>query len=249
MTTIPFDPYGEAHRHDPYPAYAELRRHSPVTQLPNGDYAVARYEDVSYVLRHPELFSSTAMLRAMTNVWSADAAAKLPPSDLARIAQMANRMPNLGEMIAARNMIASDPPVHGPMRNLVNRGFTPRRMAQLEMRVRDIARAWLAELERKPAFESCRTSCPVAGHRDRGAARRRARAQGGLQALVRLCHRGATGGAGALGIVDVMEGFTELSEYINGAVSRNDVRNPQDDLISTLLRAEEGETALPPTRS
>src|SRR4029434_2685021 len=30
---IQFDPYSDAQRNDPYPAYAELRRHSPVTKI------------------------------------------------------------------------------------------------------------------------------------------------------------------------------------------------------------------------
>ena len=46
-------------------------------------------------------------------------------------------------MLATRSLIAADPPVHGPMRSLVNRGFTPRRIAALEPRVREIARAAL----------------------------------------------------------------------------------------------------------
>ena len=247
MTAIPFDPYGEAHRHDPYPAYAELRRHNPVTQLPNGDYAVARYEDVSYVLRHPELFSSTAMMRSMTNVWGGGAeAAKLPPADLARIAQLMQRMPKLGDMLSARNMIASDPPVHGPMRNLVNRGFTPRRMAQLEMRVREIARASLAELERKPAFDIVSdffVPLPVTVIAELlGVERER---KDDFKHWSDCAVAGATGGAGAMGVVNVVEGFTDLSVYLTEVVEKRR-RDPQDDLISTLLRAEEGETALSP---
>ena len=68
MTAIAFDPFSEAQREDPYPAYAELRRHSPVTKIEKtGAYAVARYADVAYVLRHPELFSSRTMMTAMSS--------------------------------------------------------------------------------------------------------------------------------------------------------------------------------------
>jgi cytochrome P450 len=56
---------------------------------------------------------------------------------------------------------------------------------------------------------------------------------------------GATGGAGALGPVHVLEGLSELSHYILGVVERRR-SDPQDDLVSTLIRAEDGETALTP---
>ena len=247
MSSIAFDPYSDAQRDDPYPAYAEARRHSPVMKLPNGDYAVARYEDVSFVLRHPELFSSTAMMRAMTNVFgTAEGAAKLTPSDLARIAQLMERMPKLGEMMAARNMIASDPPVHGPMRNLVNRGFTPRRMAQLETRVREIARASLAELERKPEFdivEDFFVPLPVTVIAELLGVERERKED--FKHWSDCAVAGATGGAGAMGVVEVIDGFTGLSQYLTGVVEKRRL-DPQDDLISTLIRAEEGETALTP---
>jgi cytochrome P450 len=42
----------------PYAVYRELREHAPVYQLANGDYAVVRWDDIVYVLSHPELFSS-----------------------------------------------------------------------------------------------------------------------------------------------------------------------------------------------
>ena len=247
MSSIAFDPYSDAQRDDPYPAYAEARRHSPVTKLPNGDYAVARYEDVSYVLRHPELFSSTAMMRAMTNVFgTAEGAAKLTPSDLARIAQLMERMPKLGEMMTARNMIASDPPVHGPMRNLVNRGFTPRRMAQLETRVREIARTSLAELERKAEFDIVHdffVPLPVTVIAELLGVERERKED--FKHWSDCAVAGATGGAGAMGPVDVVEGFTGLSQYLTGIVEKRR-SDPQDDLISTLIRAEDGETTLTP---
>ena len=47
-------------RQDPYPYYAYLREEQPVYQVPGmGAYAVSRYDDVLYVLNHPEIFSST----------------------------------------------------------------------------------------------------------------------------------------------------------------------------------------------
>jgi cytochrome P450 len=54
-----------------------------------------------------------------------------------------------------------------------------------------------------------------------------------------------TGGAGALGPVKVLEGMSEFINYLIDIVERRR-HSPGDDLISTLIRAEEGETALTP---
>jgi len=56
---------------------------------------------------------------------------------------------------------------------------------------------------------------------------------------------GATGGAGALRPEAALQGFSELSTYLMGVVEERR-RHPQDDLISTLIRAEDGEAGLSP---
>src|SRR4029453_11054767 len=63
MSPLEFDPFRSDLRANPYPAYAELRRHAPVHHIESANlYAVSRYADVHFVLRHPELFSSSAMI-------------------------------------------------------------------------------------------------------------------------------------------------------------------------------------------
>ena len=157
MTASPFDPFSDAQRENPYPGYAELRRHSPVTKIEKmGAYAVARYDDVAYVLRHPELFSSRAMQTAMGSPLFAGGAESSPPSpaEAERLAQAIAAMPvPIAEWMATRSLIASDPPIHGSMRSVVNRGFTPRRIAELEKRVRSIARRTLGAFEDKADFD------------------------------------------------------------------------------------------------
>ena len=132
------------------------------------------------------------------------------------------------------------------MRSLVNRGFTPRRMAELETRVRAIARAALAELEGKPDFDIVSqffVPLPVTviaellGVEPERSADFKRWSDGAVA--------GATGGAGEIGPAQVLERFAELSHYIIGVVEKRR-RSPQDDLISTLIRAEDGETALTP---
>lgn len=59
-----FNPFAPEFKADPYPVYADLRRDQPVARTePLGFYAVSRYDDVSYVLKNPQLFSSAAMGR------------------------------------------------------------------------------------------------------------------------------------------------------------------------------------------
>ncbi|HEY8120561.1 MAG TPA: cytochrome P450 [Myxococcota bacterium] len=244
----PFDPFDEVQRDDPYPAYAHLRRESPITRIEKtGAHAVARYADVAYVLRHPELFSSSAMQTALSSGFTSGFGRSLSPAELARIGELVKSMPlSPAEQLGARLLIASDPPKHAPMRNLVNRGFTPRRMAQLETRVRAIARETASRLEGKPEFDIVAelfVPLPVTIIAELLGVEPERSAD--FKRWSDCAVAGATGGAGALGPVHVLEGLSELSHYILGVVERRR-SDPQDDLVSTLIRAEDGETALTP---
>jgi len=248
VTAISFDLFHEAQRQDPYPAYAELRRHSPVTQLVNGSFALARYADVSHVLRHPELFSSTAMLSATSGgLASALGNAARDPSEAARIAELLKSLPiTLAEQLSSRSLIAVDPPVHGPMRSLVNRGFTPRRIADLETRVRAIARAALADLDGKPDFDMVSqffVPLPVTVIAELLGVE--AERSSDFKRWSDCAVAVAGGGAGALGPVQILEGMAGLSRYIIGIVEQRR-RRPGNDLISLLIRAEDGAAALTP---
>ena len=46
-------------------------------------------------------------------------------------------MPEEGDAAMAELLISQDPPLHTKLRKLINKGFTPRRVAELEDRVRD----------------------------------------------------------------------------------------------------------------
>lgn len=119
-----FDPFGPEVRRDPYAYYEELRRDHPVYRMDIGFWLVSRYEDVQFVLKSPQLFSSAGMAG---------------PQGLQRT--------------QTRSIITIDPPDHGCLRSLVSRAFTPRMVANLEPHIREITRGLLSGIRRGSEFD------------------------------------------------------------------------------------------------
>ncbi len=118
MTSDP-DVFSAEFREDPYPFYEALRRENPVYREPRyGGYVLTRFDDVLAALIDPETFSSAQ------GPGPAPSANLNPPAALP----------------------ATDPPHHDQLRALVNRAFTPRRVAASEPRIEAIARELLAEM-------------------------------------------------------------------------------------------------------
>jgi hypothetical protein len=109
-------------RSNPYPLYARMRREQPVFEIePGGIFAASRHADVLSLFKSPQLFSS----KGFSVFWA-------PPW--------------LGPNPLARSMVVTDPPEHGKLRGLVNRGFGAELLARIEPRVRTIARDLTANL-------------------------------------------------------------------------------------------------------
>ena len=250
MSPVAFDPFSKEVHADPYPRYAELRRQAPVHLAESaGCYVVSRYPDVLHVLRHPELFSSSAMVTLMMSGFGGSGAPGLGFSgaDAARLGALMNELPvGIPELLTSRQLIAADPPVHGPMRSLVNRGFTPRRIAALEPRIRAIARSALAAVEAKGELDlmtDLAIPLPVTVIAEMLGVEpeRRTDFKRWSDCVVSV----ATGAATGLRPEMLLQVFKELSEYVTGVIDARRAE-PRDDLITTLTRAEEGETALTP---
>lgn len=106
---------------DPYPAYRELRATSPVCWNDVTNFwALLKYEDIRFVSSNPALFTST---RGIT----------IPD-------------PHLPNPVQEGNLIFTDPPRHRQLRKLINSGFTRRRVAVLEPKIREIVRGILDPL-------------------------------------------------------------------------------------------------------
>ena len=107
---------------DPYPAYRELRATAPVCWNDVTNFwALSKYEDIRFVSTNPASFTST---RGIT----------IPD-------------PQVGDAVQEGNLIFTDPPRHRQLRKLINSGFTRRRVAVLEPKIREIVRGILDGIE------------------------------------------------------------------------------------------------------
>lgn len=105
---------------NPYPSYEILRRLYPVCQLgPHGVWVVSRLNDVKYVLKNPQLFSSSACNALYDADWFKE------------------------EFRNPRLIIAQDPPEHSIYHGLVNKAFVGRVVHNLTPMVRAMAHTLL----------------------------------------------------------------------------------------------------------
>jgi cytochrome P450 len=112
MTGPYWDPYDEDIERNPYATWRRLRDEAPVYRNDKHDfYALSRFADVEAAHRAPQTFSSAR-----------GTVLEIMGPDLSRTGQM----------------IFLDPPEHSSLRQLVSRAFTPRRVSQVEARVREL---------------------------------------------------------------------------------------------------------------
>ncbi|MCP4904123.1 MAG: cytochrome P450, partial [bacterium] len=147
-----YDPFDLARCQEPYDDYRALRdldgvHWSPESQL----FCVTRFDEAEAMFKQPELFSS----RIGFNLLIRDTWSQIRVRDVLEMARFVYRarMNPLVLRTAPRTIISSDPPDHGPMRLTVNRGFTPRRIATWEDRVREISEECLVGAEDDEAFD------------------------------------------------------------------------------------------------
>lgn len=203
---IHYDPHSHELHANPYPVYARLRDESPVHHnAEHAFWAVSRFDDVVHALQRPEVFTST---RAET---SGDPSQSMPM------------------------MIVMDPPRHDELRALVNRSFTPRRIAELEPQVRKHATRLI------DAFLS-RGSCDLFAEFSGPLPSAVIAAMLGVpetdsewfkqKSTAVVAAAGPVGGEGA-------DAAFELAAYLAKIFEAKRAR-PEDDLMSELLAAEVG---------
>jgi cytochrome P450 len=131
-----FDPFDYAFHEDPYPVYRRLRAEAPVYW--NGElgfWALSRHADVLAGFKEWERFTNTGGISLEVGELSADSTAVL-------------------------SILAMDPPRHDRIRALVSKGFTPRRVADLEPSIRALA---VRYLERAKGAGGCDFVADFAG--------------------------------------------------------------------------------------
>jgi len=107
---------------NPYPYYAELRNKAPVAWIePLQAWAISRYADVDFALRNPQIFSSSEFTK--------------------------QTLGDLNPVPEVPWILDMNPPDHTRLRKLVNKGFLPRLIRNLEPRVQEITRQLVASLK------------------------------------------------------------------------------------------------------
>ena len=128
MPDAPYwDPFDIELDRDPYEAWRRLRDEAPVYRNDKYDFwALSRFDDVEVAHRDPVTYSSAhgTVLEIMS-------------SDEMRTEQL----------------IFIDPPEHTALRTLVSRAFTPRRVSQLEDKIRELCGQLLDPQMDKPSFD------------------------------------------------------------------------------------------------
>ncbi len=113
-TPIDFDPYDYAFQEDPYPVYARLRDEEPLHHNVEHDFWVlSRHADIAHAIRTEEVYSNAMGVSLDASAWG----------------------PNAHRMMS---FLAMDPPRQTRLRSLVSRGFTPRRVSELEPQIQRI---------------------------------------------------------------------------------------------------------------
>jgi cytochrome P450 len=122
--------------------------------MPSDIYCLGRYEEARQVLSQPELFSS----RAMETVFSRGRSVNFTPRLVIALMRFVWKMrASLFSFRKAGSIITIDPPRHGELRSIVNRGFTPRQIASWEPWIREIvAEELTGKLENASDFDAIR---------------------------------------------------------------------------------------------
>ncbi len=127
MADLYWDPFDVDLDDNPWDAWRRMRDEAPVYRNDRHDFwALSRYADVEAAHRDPRTFSS-----------SRGTVLEIMGPDLSRTGQM----------------IFLDPPDHTHLRHLVSRAFTPRRVAQIEQRVRELCVDMLERVRGRPEFD------------------------------------------------------------------------------------------------
>ena len=215
-----FNPLDPAFIADPYPTYHRLRAAAPVWQSPLGFWIVTRYDDAALVLRD----------RRFGKSYEAIVTKRYGPDIL--------QEPAYASM--ARTMLVLDPPDHTRLRGLVTKAFTARRVEAMRPRIAAIVDALIDRVQPQGGMDVIAdfahrlpiiVICDMLGipEEDREQFFARSRVNGRMIDPVPLSPEEiAVANANTL----------ETNAYFDSLFERRR-RDPQDDLTTQLVQAEE----------
>jgi cytochrome P450 len=203
-----WDPYDSRYAADPWPVFRRIREEAPLYYNQAHDfYALSRFADIERWLTDTETFSSSR-------------------GSMLELIKMNMEMP-------AGTLIFEDPPVHNIHRQLVARVFSPRRVAELEPKIREFCVQCLDPLvgqQRFDLIEALSLEMPM-------------RVIGmliGIPETGQVAFRDQANAkiAGEDGKADFSGGEVVMSHEALGDYIDWRVKNPADDIMTELLNAE-----------
>jgi len=219
---IAYDPFDATAAADPYPLYEALRDDEPVFYAAEtGTYVLSRYDDVSWALNDTDTLSSDAMRGVLLGHPTGSGTETLPRAD------------------AIGNLVSVDPPDHSVLRRIVNRGFTPKRMAEWHDRIDETVRELLAPFANASTFDvvaavasplPVRMITELVGARPEDADNFRTWADAMTSIMsgsARLTGPGP----------EAMMAMLMLADDLGKRIDERQ-ENPRDDLLTTLVRAQ-----------
>ena len=134
--SLKFDPLDPGFIADPYPYYHRLREAAPVFKTPQGFWLIARYDDVAMALRDRRFGKD--FVGNMTRRYGE------------------NRITEPAVASLSRTMLVLDPPDHTRLRGLVNQAFTARRVADMRPRIAALVHEQLDRVAEKGEMDVMR---------------------------------------------------------------------------------------------
>jgi cytochrome P450 len=239
VTDFYYEPWDQACRVNQWETYHRLLEEAPLYRAPSGTWVVSRYDDCKRLLSMHDTLSSRPQQEEVFAF----------PPDVDRMTNeevqqlfgaMANLPLDLFELAEAQVIVGADNPTHKRLRDIVQRGFTRRRLLELETTMAAVADSCVARMTGAPVdvCEVLADPLPVRMISDMLSLEERhapdvIRWSDAMATLPQAPDRGT--------FPNVMALLTMVEEFSNLFVPMIEDRreNPRDDLISDIVRAAE----------